>query len=110
MLVGDVMTLLLTAGYGHDSPSKVWLSFRARPDYWREIFVEMAENFGCEKRFADKAASILETSCRYDCCVQRVWINNRLYNLVEAMSFAGVTVKVDPEYFPPRGYHRSVKV
>ena len=96
------MTLPLTAGYGHDSPSKVWLSFRAF-ELDTEKFKEVAGDYGCEERFCDKAASILKTSGRYDCCVQANWVNRRFKQLRRDMITAGVRVLFDPGYSPPMG-------
>lgn len=95
--------LLITAGFGHDSPSKVWLSFRANEFFDVDCFKEVAGNYGCEERFCDKAASVLTTSGRYDCCVQRTWVNSRFKQLRRDMITAGVRVLFDPSYSPPMG-------
>lgn len=96
--------LLIAAGFGHDAAVKVWLSFRATESFNAESFIEAALNYGCEGRFADKAASVLTSSGRYDCCLQRNWVDRRLPSLMEEMDTAGVRVFFDPEYSPPKGY------
>lgn len=90
---------LLTASYGHDSWSGVWISLRA--DQFEEPLLRKAlANYGCAERFADKAVSLLRSSGRYDCCVQGAWIRNTHDRFIATMASAGVTVVMDDEYLP----------
>lgn len=93
--------LLLTASYGHDCWTKVWLSFRAEENYDADAFSYVAGNFGCQEQFANKAAALLTTSGRYDCCVQQAWANSRFRTLCFEMEAVGVSVIIDPSYAPP---------
>lgn len=100
----EEMTLLITAGYGHAAPIKAWFSLRFdhfNNDLNDAAFINVVMNYGCDRSFAVKAASLLMISGRYDCCVQYGWINRRFNELWSQLHAVGVMIIVDDGYFPP---------
>jgi len=90
----------LTASFGHNSWSGVWISLRS--DNFDPVFLTITlQVFGCDDRFAPKVLDMLRSSGRYDCCVQGAWIRNRP-DFFDAMRRAGVEVVTDPDYMPVR--------
>lgn len=100
----EMNALLITAGYGHDAPRKVWISLRF--DHFENklderSFIETVMNFGCDIHFAVKASSLLIRSGRYDCCVQYGWISRRIDDLMSQLRGCNVLVTWDNDYHPP---------
>lgn len=98
-----VQPLRITAGYGHDAPRKVWISLRFdhfENELDERSFIETVMNFGCDIHFAVKASSLLIRSGRYDCCVQYGWISRRIGDLRSQLRAVGVTIVMDPAYYP----------
>lgn len=61
----EEMTLLITAGYGHESPIKVWFSLQFdhfNNDLNDAAFIDVVMNYGCDRSFAVKAASLLKSA------------------------------------------------
>lgn len=95
------MTELLTASFGHDSWSGVWISLQTNHQLDEELFAAVLQSYGCHPgEMTDKIISVMRTAGRYDCCVQRTWINHRYEQFVAEMRMAGVTIVTDAYYMP----------